>query len=114
MTRKSILKRKDFLNLLVKGKNTRKRRNGLLDIATDSEIKALCEIILNLLLGNIPIAKCIHQQCKRYRNALRNIVQTKTCLGKKRLLKKQSGGFFMALAPLLGSLLSTILGKVKD
>lgn len=111
MTRKSVLKRKDFLNLLVRTDNTKKRRNGLIDIATTPEIHALCEIITNLLRGNIPTTKCIHRRCKRYRNILRNIVETKTCLAKKRLLKKQSGGFFMALAPLITSLVSTLLGK---
>lgn len=110
MTGKSVLKRKDFLGLLVRNKNNKKRRNALVDIADTSEIKAVCEIILNLLHGNVPITKCVHKQCKRYRTVLRSLADNKTCLAvKKQILKKQSGGFWGALIPVIGAALSTLL-----
>ena len=39
----SVLKRKDYLNLLAKSRN-KKRRDALVDLADSSEIRAITEI----------------------------------------------------------------------
>jgi len=104
------VKHKDFLSLLSKSKNNKKRRNQLLSIATPSELLAISEICHNLLKGNLPLKKPQQKKLEKYRKVLHKLSQRKTNKDtKKRMLQRQQGGFFGALLPVAISALSSII-----
>jgi mannitol/fructose-specific phosphotransferase system IIA component (Ntr-type) len=104
------VKHKDFLSLLSKSKNNKKRRNQLLSIASPSELLAIAEICHNLLRGNLALKKPQQKKLEKYKKVLRKLSQKS--IGKdnrKRLLQRQQGGFFGALLPVAISALSSII-----
>jgi mannitol/fructose-specific phosphotransferase system IIA component (Ntr-type) len=104
------VKHKDFLSLLSKSKNNKKRRNQLLSIASPSELLAIAEICHNLLKGNLALKKPQQKKLEKYKKVLRKLSQKS--IGKdsrKRLLQRQQGGFFGALLPVAISALSSII-----
>ena len=50
-----IIQNKNFLNLLCQNINKKKYLNSLIKNATKNQIYYICEIVLNLLKGNIPL-----------------------------------------------------------
>lgn len=103
------VKHKDFLSLLSKSRN-KKRRNQLLSIATPSELLAISEICHNLLKGNLPLKNLQQKKLEKYKKVLRKLSQRKTNKDtKKRMLQRQQGGFFSALLPVAISALSSII-----
>lgn len=110
-----IIKEKEYLTLLAKTKN-RKKRAALIDLATANEINALSELIVNILNANVPLNPKTKTRLVRYKTDLRELckktLSTKT---KKRLLQK--GGILNVILPLaisaLSSLIPAIIKKVK-
>lgn len=107
-------KHKEFLYLLAKAKNGKKRK-GLIDIADSNEVRAVLECIHNLLIGNVSVTDSQLKTFRRYRNTLRQLALKCNPLAKKRALLKQKGGFLGALLPValsaIGGLLPQIFGK---
>lgn len=108
---KSLLKRKDFLNLLSKSKRNKKRRNLLIDIADKEEINALSEIILNALRGNLPLKKKEIKELNKYKHVLRKLIKRTYSIKKKKAILKQKGGFLGAIIPIALSALGSIFGQ---
>lgn len=109
MTRKSILKRKDYLNLLAKSKY--KRRNALIDIADKQELNSLIELLINILHGRLELPKSKIKSLARYKNILRQLCQKRCGIKKKRRLLKQHGGFLSTILPIAISVLSGLFSK---
>lgn len=105
-----MLKRKDFLNLLAKSK-TKKRRNALVDLGDSSEIKAVAEIIANVLEGNVALDENQLRKLRRHKKKLRLIAQKRHSVKRKKALIKQTGGIIGALIPLA---ISTVASLVKN
>lgn len=108
----SVLKRSDFLNLVAKSKN-KKRRDKLIDLADRSEIDAISECIVNALAGNIPVKKNHISKMKRHKKKLRLISRKKYPVRERKELIKQTGGILTGILPLalstLGSLVSSLM-----
>lgn len=105
---KNLRKNYHFLHLLAKATPTQKR--ALLKTANNSQISAVCEICLNLLVGNLPANI---KRLKKFKNIIRKLTQRSVNVtNKRRLLLNQSGGFLPALAPVILSALSGIIGRV--
>ena len=105
-----VQRRKHFVSLLCSVKGP-KKRNCLIDLAEPEDVHAVCDCIFNIIRGNIQISKTNVQKLKRHKDALRLIVQPKLSLKRRREALKQKGGFWPLLIPLIGSVISGIIGK---
>lgn len=99
---------KDVECLKLLGKSQRK--SAILKSCPNSLIKSVCECVLNLLKGNLPISKQVKTRLTPYKRTLRKLAQKKVPLFKKRRLLIQKGeGFLSLLIPAAVSVLSTLI-----
>lgn len=110
------IKHRLFLKRLSKAAYDPTVLRKLLSQAKPEELKALVEVIVNLLERNYPTGKGYLKGLYPFRGLLRKLSRSKTSIIKKRhiLLRQnqQKGGLaFLVplLAPLLGTLLSSVL-----
>ena len=101
-----IKNNKDFLNLLCKSK--KKFRKFLIQNASKEQIYSICEIVLNILNGNLKVSD--KNKLSKKRKLLRKIIQ-KSSLKKKRYLI-QKGGFLEILIPSIVSGLASIISNI--
>ena len=87
-------------------------RAVIIDNGTRDLILALCEVIHNVLVGNVKLTPDEIGRLKRYKRTLVNIIDKKTSVKKKKVLIKQHGGFLMTLLPPALSVLASILSNV--
>lgn len=88
---------------------TPQQRKAILKTATNEQIKSLCEVCQNLLIGNIPINT---KKLRSHRKIIRQLADKKIPVSKKkRLFMNQRGGFLPLVLPAVLSLLSGIAGK---
>ena len=102
-----IKNNKDFLNLLCKS-NKKKFRIFLIQNASKEQIYSICEIVLNILNGNLKVSD--KNKLSKKRKLLRKIIQ-KSSLKKKRYLI-QKGGFLEILIPSIVSGLASIISNI--
>jgi hypothetical protein len=96
----------EHLNLLGKCKN----KAQLLRKCPNSLIKCVCECVLNLLKGNVPITIRHKNRIAPYKRTLRRLSDKKVPLFKKRKLLVQKGdGFLSILIPAAVTALTTLL-----
>lgn len=88
-----------------------KVRKTILETANPELIKAICEICMNILNGNVRISVKSKNSLKNYKNSIRKITSPRTTLKSKKKILVQNGGF---LPTLLGALLSGVIGNVID
>lgn len=100
---------KHFLHILKNA--TPQLRKNILKKANPDLVKALCEICMNTLNGNMKISKSTKSQLKKYKKTLRNLASSKLNLLRKRKILIQKGGF---LPLLLSSLLTGAVGKLVE
>jgi hypothetical protein len=90
----------------------------LLINATNANLKALSELCLNLLQGNLKINMKTKLKLKRHRKPIETLANRKVSLKKKKKIinQKGSGAFLLPLAttalPLVGNLLSKAISSV--
>lgn len=104
---KRLKSNKHFLHIL-KNANP-KVRKAILQSADDDLIKALLECVINTLNGNHSLSGKEKSKLCKYKNCFRNLANPKISLKKKRKILIQKGGF---LIPLLGSILSGLVGRL--
>lgn len=77
-----------------------KTRIGIIRSAPDEFIKALLEIVINFLHGNIPVQPQAFKKLKRYKKTLRDIESSRQGSIKtvRRKLQQQKGGFISWIA----------------
>ena len=100
----------DFIRLLGNPSYSRKFKMAMLREAPDSCIGKLCECILNILKGVVPLTP--HQKAKiaPAKQVLRRLVEPgKSIKDRRKTLIRQTGGIF-PLLPLLPALLGPVLG----
>jgi len=102
----------DYLSVLGKTKS-KKKRDLLIDIATNDQVKAIEECINNILDGNVKLSKLEIDQLKKYKCLLRKHRNTKLTIKERKHLLKQRGGFLNVLLPIASGILGSIFGGLK-
>ena len=105
-----VLKHKVFLTLLGKSKQKR-RRNMLISLANNGELKAIIECIINVLYGNVPLKKEDHSKLKRFKKSMRQVVRKAEPMKYKREILQQKGGFLGSLIPIALTALTSLYPK---
>lgn len=98
---------RDFLGLLCY--SNKKLRDLLIKNANKEQIYTLCEIILNILNGNLKLSEDQLQKLSKIKAKLRNIIKRSSLKKKKYLIQK--GGFLQILIPSIISGLATIISS---
>ena len=73
-----------FIQLLIKSPSTKQLKDLLRNITND-QLKALCEISVNVLYGNIPLSKKTKEQLKPYKTLLSYLSDNKKSRKRKLL-----------------------------
>ena len=106
-------KNKNFLKLLCN--SNKKLRKSLIQNGSKDQINSLCEIVLNLLNGNIKISDEKLNKLSKKRNSLKQFIQKNVAIKKKKYLI-QRGGFLEILIPAiisgLASVVTTLIDKI--
>lgn len=98
------LDRKDFLELLARSRNS-KRRKLLAQWADKHDLLAVSEVLLNVLRGNVKLTPEQIKRLRRHRKSLRILAKKTASIAEKRRMISQHGGFLPFVLP-------TILGSV--
>lgn len=101
--------RRDFLSLLGKTKN-RKRRKKLIDYADRYDIRAICECIQNFLNEHIDMSPEKIEEIGKYKTLLRSLMEKELTNEERKRALKQRGGFLPLLIPAVLSAISGIAG----
>lgn len=93
----------------------KQQRSKILRGAHKELIKCICEIVLNLLHGNIDVTTEQKNKLKRHRQLLRQIgAKTGSWSKKKKIIVQSGGGFLIPLlAPIIGSLLASFIDGTR-
>lgn len=75
-------------------------------------IKTICEIIHNILRGNVNLKPETRSALEKYKKELRCLACTKRNTQKKRKIIIQKGAGFVPL--IIGSILSSLAGSIAD
>lgn len=111
--KKTLVENFDFIKQLCNSKGRKK----LLQCATKSNVKAICEICLNLLCGNLCVDNKAKSKLKKYREPIELLAKRRLSLKKKKVVLNQRGGFVGLLAslalPVVSSLVARALRKKR-
>lgn len=100
------------LELLKLISNT-KHPKTLLKKCSKPEIKTLCECVLNVLCGNIPLTKSQKDRLYPHKESLRKLSKKKIPLYKKKKILIQKGeGFLSVLLPAAISVITSLINGV--
>ena len=73
--------------------------------SSDKElVKCICECVLNVLQGNIPVSQKEKSKLQKYKSDLRSLASDKPLTEKKRIIQKGNGFLPMLLGPVLAAL----------
>ena len=92
--------------------STGKLRKDMIAHANKGQMKAIGEIALNLLKGNMLIPTPSFKRLKPHKSKLLYLTRKKPSLKKKKQVLNQKGGFLPALASLIAPLAVDLIGKV--
>ena len=87
-----------------------KQRKLILSTAKNCVYKAICEIVHNILIGNIPLSCYRKKQLVKHKGQLRNLTKSKLSLEKKKQII-QKGGFLTTILGAVLPLLTEIVAK---
>ena len=88
-----------------------KIRNRVIRALSPNDTKLVCEVFVNLLVGNLTKSKKILNKLEKYREEIRKLADKKIALRKKKqILYSKKGGFLLgALLPLAVTVLSKLI-----
>lgn len=96
----------ELLKVIGKSKNPKQ----IIKKASNRVIKALCECILNVIRGNVPITRTQREKLSSHKSCLRKLSDKKVPLYKKRRILVQKGdGFLSLLLPTAVSVISSLI-----
>ena len=101
----------NYLKLLLNSNN--RLQKSLIQNASKEQIYSLCEIILNILNGNIKLSDEEFKKLDKKKKLLRYLVHNKTSIKKKKYLI-QKGGFLQFLIPSLITGIASIVSSLID
>ena len=87
-----LRKNHDFLKLLVKC--TPAQRKAILKVADDALVRTICECVLNVLKGTVPVSKPAKKKLLPHKKSLIALAEKSTPLDKKKKLLVQRGEIF--------------------
>ena len=105
-----VLRNKTFLKSILKAK-TKSQRRKLVKKATNDEINSICELCFNLQRLNSKTYPKVSESLKKYRPSLKTLLKKRVPIKIKRQLIVQKGGFLPFLAPIAGTLISSLVSK---
>ena len=85
------------LNLLLSPESTPVLKNQVLKHCSNDCIHKICEIVYNLLKGNIPLSPSQKQELSTKKHILRKLVKPQSNKKRRHLLLKQKGGSLLTL-----------------
>ena len=98
----------DFLKLLVKC--TPAQRKAILKVADNALVRIICECVLNVLKGTVPVSKPTKKKLLVHKKPPIALAEKSTPLEKKKKLLVQHGGNFLSvLLPPVLRVLTSIL-----
>ena len=86
----------------------------LLKSASGDLIKCLCECVLNVIKGNVPLTPAQKRRLKRHKKDLRFLAKRNSSLTKKKKVLQKGGLLPAVLAPILGTILPAIGGAIGN
>lgn len=87
------------------------RRQALLRTADDTLVRNICECALNTLRGNVRLSADQKKRLSKHRKTLRRLACDRGSWKSKKRLLVQRGGFLpLLLAPIIGSLVASLIG----
>ncbi len=107
----NLVQNRDMLAHLAKC--SQNSRNKILHNGEKPLIEAICQIVHNVLEGNIPINEKTKHQLSKYRQSLRTLTD-KNSLKKKKKILVQNGGFLPLLLSAVLPFLPTIISSVAE
>lgn len=88
------------------------QRQAVLRKADPALIRCICECILNILQGTVPLSPEYKTKLKRHVKLLRKLSSKGSSFQNKKKIIIQKGGFLpLFLAPVLGALISNFISK---
>ena len=113
MTKASIARLRrnnDLLRALKTAKPSRRRE--LIRNADTDLVATVCECCKNVLVGNVPLSASQKRSLGKYKKVMRTLAGHNISLAsKKKLFRKQKGGFVASLIP---ALLGPVLGAITN
>lgn len=103
-----VVTNQDFLRYLCNCKKNQQK--SLIKYASKEQINAICEIILNILNGNLKIDEKQYKKLNSKKKVLRQLVNKSSLKKKKFLIQK--GGFLQLLVPSIISGLATVIASI--
>ena len=95
------------LSILHSLHQSRPRERAAIVAGVDNDIiRALSEMSLNVLRGNIPLQHGQKKRLRKHKQTMRSLANRLLSLDTKRRLVQQSGGFLPVLLPIIASVLS--------
>lgn len=90
----------------------KEQRQALLRKADPALVRCICECALNVLQGTVTIPQSHKSKLRQHKKILRKLASGRTSLSSKKRLIVQKAGFLPALlAPILGTLVSTLITR---
>lgn len=86
-----------------------KYKTAVVSKADRKLIKSICDGILNLLNGNIPLSDIDKDKLRKYRTTLRKIISKSTLKDKRKLLVQRGGSILGILIPTIVSGLTSLI-----
>lgn len=109
-----IKNNKELISFFSKLKKNSEKK-VLLQNGSDEFIKALLEILLNVMNGNVQISNKVKKSLKKYKKVLRRLLCPNVSLKSKRRALIQTGGFLTTLLPIvIGGVLDFIFKQKKE
>jgi hypothetical protein len=100
------------LKILAKANATQRRK--ILKNSKKCLIKAISEIVLNCLLGNISMNECRRNKLKKYKTLLNKLANRTTSLNfKRKLILQRGSGFLSILLPVALEAVKFLYDKFK-
>ena len=106
---KFILDNKELLLAISKCKTC--MRKAIINKSDKKLVNSICEMVFNLINGNLSINNSDFQKLKKYKTSLRKLVKKSNLASKKKILV-QNGGFLQFLIPAVITGISEIVSSL--
>jgi hypothetical protein len=111
---KNILKNEDIFKVLA-SESKQKYKKAILKSADKKLVDDLCEIIYNILIGNLSLNETEFKLLNNYKNNLRKLINKSSLKAKKKILVQKGSGFLPLIIPAaitgISSIISSLISK---